>query len=282
VEAVALEAAVVEAVAAVLAVVVAAPNLKVLIQVQHVPPPAATARTTTGPADPPVRSAISTGAFYGYDKYWEDNSPAIPGILESIHNYFTEGITDSLTNAWTNTVTGVHDIYGIPRPGSAYISADVRPGIHSFASASVTVAEQAALLALTGGVGEAVEAAEIGGGTVVSSVPRTFTSTDPLVADLANEIEAAYPGHVISVNTPLQSALGSTDADILLQNSVIQVKSGGSAQGLLLQLQKSEAATGLPSIGFGPNLPAGSLQALTGQGGLVTKDRKFLLQLIKP
>jgi hypothetical protein len=84
------------------------------------------------------------------------------------------------------------------------------------------------------------------------------------------------------VNVPLQSALGNTDADILLQNAVLQVKSGGSAQGLLLQLQKSEAATGLPSIGFGPNLPAGSLRALSQQGGLVTGDKNLLLQLIKP
>ena len=92
----------------------------------------------------------------------------------------------------------------------------------------------------------------------------------------------AYPGQVVGVNVPLQSALGATDADILLQNAVIQVKSGGSAQGLLLQLQKSEAATGLPSIGFGPNLPFNSLRTLSQQGGLVTGDENLLLQVVKP
>ena len=50
----------------------------------------------------------------------------------------------------------------------------------------------------------------------------------------------------------------------------------------LLQLQRSEAATGLPSIGFGPNLPAKSLRTLSRQGGLVTGDENLLLQVIKP
>jgi RHS repeat-associated protein len=82
------------------------------------------------------------------DKYHPDNSP---GILEVIHNYFTDSITDGLTSAFTTTVAGVHDIYGIPRPSSAYISADVRPGIHTTASAGVTIVEL--LLALTAGGG---------------------------------------------------------------------------------------------------------------------------------
>jgi hypothetical protein len=113
---------------------------------------------------------------------------------------------------------------------------------------------------------------------------RTFTSADPLVGELATKIEAIYPGHVVGVNGPLMGSSGEllTDADILLQNAVIQVKSGKSAQGLLLQLQKSEAATGLPSIGFGPNLPPGSLRALSSQGGLVTNDEALLLELIRP
>ncbi len=119
---------------------------------------------------------------------------------------------------------------------------------------------------------------------VANPTARTFTSTDPLVANLANKIESLYPGHVVGVNVPLRNAAGNlvTDADILLQNSVLQVKSGGSAQGLLRQLQRSEGATGLPSIGFGPNLPPNSLRTLSQQGGLVTGDENLLLQVIKP
>jgi len=126
--------------------------------------------------------------------------------------------------------------------------------------------------------------AEIGRCLAANATARTFTSTDPLVANLANKIESLYPGHVVGVNVPLRNAAGNlvTDADILLQNSVLQVKSGGSAQGLLRQLQRSEAATGLPSIGFGPNLPANSLRTLSQQGGLVTGNENLLLQVIKP
>jgi len=118
----------------------------------------------------------------------------------------------------------------------------------------------------------------------VSSTARAFSSTDPLVASLANKIESLYPGHVVGVNVPLRDAAGNllTDADILLKNAVIQVKSGGSAQGLLRQLQRSEAATGLPSVGFAPNLPANSLRALSQQGGLVTGNQTLLLQVVQP
>jgi hypothetical protein len=86
------------------------------------------------------------------------------------------------------------------------------------------------------------------------------------------------------VNVPLYDAAGNllTDADIQLQNAIIQVKSGGSAQGLFRQLQRSEAATGLLGIGFGPNLPANSLRTLSQQGGLVTDDEDLLLQVVKP
>jgi RHS repeat-associated protein len=117
-----------------------------------------------------------------------------------------------------------------------------------------------------------------------STAARTFTSTDPLVGNLANKIEALYPGHVIGVNVPLYDGAGTllTDADILLQNAVIQVKSGDSAQRLLIQLERSEAATGLTSIGFGPNLPPNSLRTLSQQGGLVTGDENLLLELVKP
>jgi len=73
-----------------------------------------------------------------------------------------------------------------------------------------------------------------------------------------------------------------TDADIMLQNAVVQVKSGTSAQGLLRQLQASESATGLPSVGYAPNLPLNSIKTLSSQGGLVTGDKALLLQILKP
>jgi len=157
----------------------------------------------------------------------------------------------------------------------------------------------------TGGLQLATTAAGIGGlvkgilsnlgtktaaGTLDASVanvapnsPRAFSSSDPLVADLANKIEAANPGHVVGVNVPIRNAAGElvTDADILLQNAAIQVKSGGG-KGLAAQLVRTEEATGLPTIGYGPTLKPSVVKNIQNSGGLVTKDEALLLEVVKP
>ena len=80
---------------------------------------------------------------------------------------------------------------------------------------------------------------------------RTFTSADPLFGNgnLADNIEAAYPGHLVGVTVPVRNAEGQrvTDADNSLQNAVIQVKSGGG-KGMTSQRVRTEQATGLPTI----------------------------------
>jgi RHS repeat-associated protein len=121
-------------------------------------------------------------------------------------------------------------------------------------------------------------------GILVHNAGPCFVSTDPLVADVANEIEALYPGHVVGVNVDLLDAGGSVigDADILLQNAVIQVKSGANAGGLLSQLEVSAEATGLPSIGYAPNMLPNALRAVTQQGGLVTNVLQVLIDVIRP
>ena len=76
---------------------------------------------------------------------------------------------------------------------------------------------------------------------VMSGSARIFNSADPLVSDIANAIEKSYPGHVIGVNVPVMNAATGrlvTDADIVLQNSIIQVKSG-RAGGLAAQVEKT-------------------------------------------
>ena len=112
---------------------------------------------------------------------------------------------------------------------------------------------------------------------------RTFTSADPLVGNLANRIEAAYPRHVVGVNVPMRNSAGQlvTDADILLQNGVIQVKSGSGA-GLTSQLARTQAVTDLPVIGYGPKLGGTLIQNINKAGGLVTRDEQLLLQVVKP
>jgi hypothetical protein len=116
-----------------------------------------------------------------------------------------------------------------------------------------------------------------------SAAPRTFTSGDPLVADLANEVEAAYPGHVVGVNVPIRDATGQlvTDADIQLQNSIIQVKSGGG-KGLTSQVLRTEQATGMPTIGYGPALKPSVVNSINQAGGLVTTDKGLLIEVVKP
>jgi hypothetical protein len=99
-----------------------------------------------------------------------------------------------------------------------------------------------------------------------------------LVGELATKIEAAYPGHVIGANVPVRNAAGQlvTDADILLQNGIVQVKSGGG-KGLTIQLQRTEQATGLPTIGYGPNLKPSILRGCTA-----TNCERTLIEVVKP
>jgi len=120
-------------------------------------------------------------------------------------------------------------------------------------------------------------------GKVADDVSGGFTSSDPLVGDLANKIEKLYPGLVKGVNVPVYDNAGRliTDADILLNNAIIQVKSGGG-KGLLRQIVNTETATGIPTIGYGPNLKGSVVNGINQAGELVTTDLQLLLELIKP
>ncbi|MBI1924937.1 hypothetical protein HYR99_11910 [Candidatus Poribacteria bacterium] len=113
--------------------------------------------------------------------------------------------------------------------------------------------------------------------------PRRFTSDDPLVADLANKIEARYPGHVVGVNQKIRDARGRivTDIDIELQNANIQVKSG-EGKGLTRQVIKTQAISDKPIIAFGPNLGRHVQRSVARRGALVTTDENLLLEVIKP
>jgi len=77
---------------------------------------------------------------------------------------------------------------------------------------------------------------------------------------------------------PVRDAAGNmiTDADILLKNAVVQVKSGGG-KGMTSQLQRTEQATGLPAIGYGPDLKNTILRNSTS-----TNDLQTLIDVVKP
>jgi hypothetical protein len=82
-----------------------------------------------------------------------------------------------------------------------------------------------------------------------------WTSPDPLVGDLANDLEAALPGKVVGTNLPVYRPNGSlaTDADIEMDDAIIQVKSG-SGRGALTQAMNTARYGGKPVVVYGPNL----------------------------
>jgi RHS repeat-associated protein len=112
---------------------------------------------------------------------------------------------------------------------------------------------------------------------------KTFTSPDPLVADLANKIEARYPGLVKGVNVKIYDDSGRVvaEVDIALQNANIQVKSG-SGKGLTTQVLETERLTGLPTIGYGPHLGLHVVRGINQQGGIATRSESDLLDIIAP
>ncbi|ATE59821.1 RHS repeat-associated core domain-containing protein [Thauera sinica] len=138
------------------------------------------------------------------------------------------------------------------------------------------VAAIGATLAGSGMLGSGATFAELSGTGAARG--RIFTSSDPLVGNLATKIDAAYPGHVVGVNVPIRDAAGRlvTDADILLKNGIVQVKSGGG-KGLTSQLQRTEQATGLPTVGYGPDLKPSILR-----GCVATNCEQTLIEIVKP
>ncbi|MGY1500584.1 hypothetical protein ACW4TU_29080 [Streptomyces sp. QTS52] len=88
-----------------------------------------------------------------------------------------------------------------------------------------------------------------------SSGSRTFTSDDPLVGDVANAIEAKYPGLVDDVNVLTKRPDGSTltDFDIELKNATIQVKAG-PGKGAGTQVTRTQQGSSKPVIVYGPKM----------------------------
>lgn len=127
-----------------------------------------------------------------------------------------------------------------------------------------------------GGAGKALKG--IGAAGKISEeagVVRTFTSKDPLVADIANAIEALYPGHVTGVNTQL----GGHEIDILTKNAILEVKAGGS--GLTRQVI-ARSKLGLPVIAYSPKLGRSAIRGVNNAGGIGTNDLGQLLGVLKP
>ena len=117
------------------------------------------------------------------------------------------------------------------------------------------------------------------GGTATS---RIFTSSDPLVGDLATAIDKAIPGKVVDVNRIIKDPSGRIliDLDIELDNIIIQVKSGGG-KGLTTQLENTANATGKTVIGYGPDIKSSVLKGAQQKGYEVFTNLDDLLKYIQ-
>ena len=115
------------------------------------------------------------------------------------------------------------------------------------------------------------------------SDPR-FASSDPLVQKVATIIDTQYPGLVAGVGSPLLRANGTlaSDADITLQNGIVEVKSGFGAGGLVQQQLNQEASSGLPVVAYTPVLRGGAFRQFSADGAYLTMDMNLLLDVIKP
>ena len=99
---------------------------------------------------------------------------------------------------------------------------------------------------------------------------KTWTSADKYVGETANAIEAKYPGKVADVNKIAYRPDGTilTDFDILLDNTVIQVKAG-TAKGLTSQITKTATGTSKEVIGYAPDLnPSSALVKNASKQGI--------------
>jgi len=108
-----------------------------------------------------------------------------------------------------------------------------------------------------------------------TGLARPFDTDDPLVGELAREIELRYPGTVKGVNVIQRSATGETltDFDIELTNGlVIQVKSGGG-KGFTTQMRVTNQLTGGKGIAYGPQMKTSVLRGMQNEGINATRDK---------
>lgn len=118
------------------------------------------------------------------------------------------------------------------------------------------------------------------GNAITPARATPFVSNNPGVGELANKIEAAYPGSVRGVNMPVYGSDGRliTDADIRVGSVIIQVKSGRGS-GLTRQVRKT-GATSLRIIGYGPNLGLHVMRGLRREGFEVYNNEADLLKAL--
>ncbi|MGL4108488.1 hypothetical protein [Clostridium sp. LP20] len=111
---------------------------------------------------------------------------------------------------------------------------------------------------------------------------KVFTSDDPLVGELATNIEANLPGRVVDVNKVIKGADGKikTDFDIELDNAILQVKEGGG-KGMVSQLERTAKTTNKTVIGYGPDLKGSIVKGANAKGFEVFRSELELIEYLK-
>jgi hypothetical protein len=180
--------------------------------------------------------------------------------VQCIKAYLTGNTTSAAYAGWITS-------QGIPTGDNSQYGAGIGAG--AFITAMLTLG--------AGGGGDAATAAE--GSSAAGA--RLFTSADPHVADAANAIQSAMPGRVLGVNQliPMTNGL-SREADINLGDMLVQVKSG-NARGLIGQIQDTEATTGIPTVGYGPSMPAAAWEGTAWQGIPIARSIDELIAIIR-
>ena len=108
-----------------------------------------------------------------------------------------------------------------------------------------------------------------------------WSSADPLVGNLANQLEAAFPGRITGVNTNVPMSNGLLrEVDIELGDIVVQVKSG-NARGLTGQIETSVSTTGRRVVGYAPDMPPGAWENAARQGIPIARSLDELIAIIR-
>jgi RHS repeat-associated protein len=203
---------------------------------------------------------LSVSCYEGFAKYG-GNGPSFEGFLQCVDN--------------------LNPIAEIGRQFSSSLSAtNVQDSGQAFGQGLLDSALVAAPFAK--GIARApADCATADRGSAGANAGRVFSSADPYVADAANAIERAFPGRVQGVNSQIHMTDGlSREVDVDLGNMVVQVKSG-NARGLTGQLQKTTSTTGLPAIGYAPDIPNGAWEAAARQGIRIARSPDELVAIVK-
>jgi hypothetical protein len=112
--------------------------------------------------------------------------------------------------------------------------------------------------------------------------PRpAFTSNDPHVAGLANEIERELPGRIVSTNSLRAMVNGNArEVDIDLGDLIVQVKSG-NARGITRQILETQTKTGVDTVGYAPTLKEGAWRNAAAQGIVILRTPSELIAYLK-